>query len=185
MSVVNRMLQDIDRRLGEDGMHAHRPHPHVRIASALGDGAAPTRSTGILIYAGFGAALIFAAWYFGNTQRLEPVRAPVATRPVAGALRVATSREKPEGESARAPAPVPATEDAPMAFKTSAPSLRLSEWLAVQPAASPAPIAPPPVVAPESRPLAEIPIAPTAPAPGALHFDRTEPRGPGSPGRDR
>lgn len=103
MSVVNRMLQDIDRRLGADTLDARYGHPQIRSvgATAPRGGAGPrTGWIGVLAVAAV-AALAAAAWGPWDARPRPPAAASAAPPVVA-------ARSDSAAQPAPAATPAPA-----------------------------------------------------------------------------
>lgn len=166
MSVVNRMLQDIDRRMGEGGARAADAHPDIRTVAARARRVAPSTSwtalCGIAIAA---AAAIYALGLLAPAARHEPPRIVMpatAPAPAPGAAPPREAQGAPAAEVAAAPsapgiAPAPAAREpvaAPAAVVEPAPeraerpatkasarsaeeAFRLSRTLSAEPAMAP------------------------------------------------
>jgi MSHA biogenesis protein MshN len=146
MSLINKMLQDLDARGGKG---VHGPDPAIRPVDV-----APRHSRAV-IAAGAGAGVLVAAlagvaWYFLHT--VPPV-APVPLKPAPAAPRTAPAADKAASPAA---APVPAPVAEPAAALTPADSLPDSPSAA-------APVgAPPPAVAGDAPIRAHAPAAASA-----------------------
>lgn len=167
MSVVNRMLLDIDRRLGEPGVEAHRPHDDIRIAES--PFAPPPPSLGVKrasAYLVVGALLVVLAWFATHGEAIAPttvavstpaakastghavavgmVTPPQALAPTPTAVTTSEATAPIEQTPAEEKPPEPKAAEEKPADGPGAPSLRLSEWLAQTPTLAPkvAPAAP-------------------------------------------
>jgi hypothetical protein len=107
MSVVNRMLQDIDRRMGAAGA-GHHPHPDVRSVPAGGR----ARRARWPVALALGLAAAVAALGLAGGSRQE--RAAQATAPAAVRVAAAPAQQPPASPAGSEPKPTtPATESKP------------------------------------------------------------------------
>ncbi len=157
MSVVNRMLQDIDRRLGA-GVEAHRPYPDLRsVLPRAKRSPGVGRGAGIVVASIAVGAAVAATWgaWRGWESVTIPVTAPKAIAAASPAPAVASTAPAPS------PVPVPSEQPAEPAIAAAAGSAANPDPQPAAPAAAPRSV--------ESLQLslklsAEIADAPRAPA---------------------
>lgn len=150
MSLVNKMLRDLDARRVSDSDRAALPAAVTSLAAHQdSDGGLSWKWVGgIVIAAGLGAA----AWYATRPSDV-PVALPVVTVPLVPAIPAA-----PVATGTAEPATViaPAT---PPAAKAALPTLRMADQLSASPATPVALLPKPPVAAPKETKAPEPPAA--------------------------